>query len=48
MGPRGPPMVPPFGGPPMRGPMPFPYTPVGPPGMMIRPPIVMNPGPRRT
>ncbi|KHN77479.1 U1 small nuclear ribonucleoprotein C [Toxocara canis] len=49
-GPRGAPLMPPVGAPPMRGPMPFPYPPMGaamgPPGMMMRPPFMMPPAPR--
>uniref|UniRef100_A0A915CGP6 U1 small nuclear ribonucleoprotein C n=1 Tax=Parascaris univalens TaxID=6257 RepID=A0A915CGP6_PARUN len=49
-GPRGAPIMPPIGAPPMRGPMPFPYPPMGaamgPPGMMIRPPFMMPPAAR--
>ncbi|VDD85586.1 unnamed protein product [Enterobius vermicularis] len=46
--PRGPPVVPPISGPPIRGPVPFPYPPMGmgPPGMMMRPPFMMPPAPR--
>ncbi len=48
-GPR-PPIMTPVGGPPVRGPMPFPYPPMGAPmgpPMMMRPPFMMPTGPRR-
>ncbi|VDK18704.1 unnamed protein product [Anisakis simplex] len=49
-GPRGPPILPPVGAPPVRGPMPFPCPPMGgpmgPPGMMLRPPFMIPPAPR--
>ncbi|VDK39398.1 unnamed protein product [Gongylonema pulchrum] len=48
-GPR-PPIMGPVGAPPLRAPMPFPYPPMGAPmapPMMMRPPFVMPPGPRR-